>query len=67
MTYNKIDNGNVKSGSINYAIIITRQKSGKTGGTYINTAPDQESVTLIDNVLKITAGTWWIQVCIKKL
>ena len=67
LTYSENISDNVKAETINYAIIISRQKSGKTGGVYINNSSVEEKITLDDNILKFTASGWWVRAYIKKL
>nr|WP_288640603.1 hypothetical protein [uncultured Anaerobutyricum sp.] len=67
LTYSENISDNVKAETINYAIIISRQKSGKTGGVYINNSSVEEKITLDDNILKFAASGWWARAYIKKL
>ena len=67
LTYSENISDNVKAETINYAIIISRQKSGQTGGVYINNSSAEEKITLEDNILKFTASGWWVRTYIKKL
>ena len=60
-------NGNINDGSVNCAVIVSRQADEKTGGIYTTATSSEEDISLENNILKITAGTWWVRVCIKKL
>ena len=67
LVYYELGNGNINDGSVNCAVIVSRQADEKTGGIYTTATSSEENISLENNILKITAGTWWVRVCIKKL
>lgn len=67
LVYYELGNGNINDGSVNCAVIVSRQADEKTGGIYTTATSSEEDISLENNILKITAGTWWVRVCIKKL
>lgn len=67
LVYYELGNGNINDGSVNCAVIVSRQADKKTGGIYTTATSGEEDISLENNILKITAGAWWVRVCIKKL
>ena len=49
LVYYELGNGNINDGSVNCAVIVSRQADEKTGGIYTTATSSEEDISLENN------------------